>query len=97
MINDIHYLIRSQTDGKYLVARPQVEPNQKQTGYLLIFRESFEALSYLNTHAQEVANRFVVESISGSQLKNLLQRWGFQGIGLVEDPLLPKIEFLSHG
>ncbi len=96
MINDHSYLIRSQADGKYLVARPQVEQNQEQTGYLLIFRERFEALSYLNTHAQEVANRFAVESVSGTQLKNLLQRWGFKGIGLVKDPLLPKIEFLTH-
>ena len=96
MLSEIHYLIRSQTDGKYLVARPQLEKNKEQAGYLLLFRERFEALSYLNTHAQEVANRFAVESVSGTQLQSLLKRWGFNGLGLVEDPLLPKIEFLSH-
>lgn len=96
MLSDIHYLIRSQTDGKYLVARPQLEQNKEQAGYLLLFRERFEALSYLNTHGQEVAHHFAVESVSGSQLKSLLQRWGFNGLGLVEDPLLPKIEFLSR-
>ncbi len=97
MFSQIHYLIRSKIDGKYLTARPQVGEKETQTGYLLMFREHFDALSYINTHGAEVADRFAVESISGTQLKNLLQRWGFNGVGVVEDPLLPKIQFLSYG
>lgn len=97
MFSQIHYLIRSKIDGKYLTARPQVGEKETKTGYLLVFREHFDALSYINTHGAEVADRFAVESISGTQLKNLLQRWGFNGVGVVEDPLLPKIQFLSYG
>ncbi len=94
MFSQISYLIRSQVDGQYLVARPKADDSK--SGYLIMFREHFDALSYLNTHASDVAARFGVESVSGSQLKNLLQRWGFQGIALVEDPLVPKIQFLSQ-
>ncbi|MBZ8182471.1 hypothetical protein [Oscillatoria salina] len=96
MLSQIHYLIRSQTDGKYLAAQLHDE-NSPSAGYLLMFKEHFDALSYLNTHAGDIADRFAVESISGTQLKNLLQRWGFSGIGLVEDPLVPQIEFLKYG
>jgi hypothetical protein len=60
-----------------------------------MFHEHADALSYLNTHAANVAGRFGVESITGNQLKSLLQRWGFSGVGMVQDTLLPKIEFLS--
>ncbi|MEA5510719.1 hypothetical protein VB715_13175 [Crocosphaera sp. UHCC 0190] len=95
MLSQIHYLVRSKVDGKYLVARINQGEDQAPLSYLLVFQEHFEALSYLNTHGSEVSDRFVVESISGTQLKGVLQRWGFQGIGLVRDPLLPKIEFLS--
>jgi hypothetical protein len=49
----------------------------------------------LNAHAGDMADRFGVESISGSQLKGLLQRWGFNGVGIVQDPLVPNIEFLT--
>ncbi len=91
MFGQIHYLIRSRQDGKYLVARPKQHP----ATYLLIFREHFDALSYLNNHSGGLTDRFAVESLSGTQLKGLLQRWDYQGIGLVEDPLLPKIQFLS--
>jgi hypothetical protein len=95
MLSQIHYLVRSKVDGKYLVARINQEKEQAPLSYLLVFQEHFEALSYLNTHGSDVSDRFVVESISGTQLKGVLQRWGFQGIGLVQDPLLPKIEFFS--
>ncbi|MBR8827713.1 MAG: hypothetical protein DSM107014_07365 [Gomphosphaeria aponina SAG 52.96 = DSM 107014] len=95
MSNQIHHLIRSKIDGKYLTARVGVEQNDTETGYLLTFKEDFDALSYLNNHGADVANRFGVESISSIQLKSLLQRWGFKGIGLVQDPLLPRIEFFS--
>ncbi|WP_414543488.1 hypothetical protein [Nostoc sp. CCY0012] len=92
MLSEIFYLVRSPTDGRYLIARPDAE----SSGYLLLFREHFDALSYLNTHAAEVANRFAVESIPGTQLGNLLKRWGFSGVGIVTDPLLPKVEFMQH-
>ena len=61
----------------------------------LVFPENFEALSYLNTHGSDVSDRFIVESTSGTQLKTILERWDFQGIGLVKDPLVPRIEFMS--
>jgi hypothetical protein len=52
-------------------------------------------LSYVNTHAPDVASRFAVESVTGTQLKNQLQRWGFAGVGLVQEPLEPKIQFFK--
>lgn len=98
MFSQVYYLVRSKADGRYLVAHPHADAKQSETsGYLLMFRENFEALSYLNTHGPSIAQQFAVESIPGSQLKNLLQRWGFNGVGIVQDPLLPKIEFLSYG
>ncbi|MUH01339.1 hypothetical protein F7734_57350 [Scytonema sp. UIC 10036] len=93
MFSEVYYLLRSKADGRYLVARPN--PDNAST-YLLLFRENFDALSYLNTHAGEVANRFSVESLPGSQLGSLLQRWGFTGVGIVSDPLVPNIEFLQQ-
>ncbi len=94
MTNQIYYLLRSKLDGKYLAARI---PNQQgdQSNYLLVFKENFEALSYLNTHAQEYSDRFAVESVVNSQLKGIMKRWGFVGVGMVEDPLIPNIQFLS--
>jgi hypothetical protein len=92
MLSEVYYLVRSQADGRYLTARP----NAEASGYLLLFQENYDALSYLNTHAAEVANRFAVESIAGTQVGNLLKRWGFIGVGIVTDPLLPKVDFLQH-
>jgi hypothetical protein len=92
MLSDVYYLLRVKADGRYLTARP----NSEELGYLLLFRENFDALSYLNTHAAEVANSFAVESLPGSQISGLLKRWGFIGVAMVTDPLLPKIEFLQH-
>jgi hypothetical protein len=94
MFSQIYYVIRSRADGSYLAAHPNSSSNPADTGYLLMFRENFEALSYLNTHGASVADRFTVESVPGSQLKNLLKRWGFVGMGMVIDPLIPSIEFL---
>ncbi|NES21689.1 MAG: hypothetical protein F6K41_22855 [Symploca sp. SIO3E6] len=93
----IYYLILSRTDGRYLAAQINAETKQGGAGYLLMFQESYDALSYLNTHGADVAERFTVETVVGSQLKNLLQRWGYTGVGIVQDPLVPKIEFLSYG
>ena len=103
-MSQVFYLIRSRQDGQYLVARPTPSTNpsssgradQPDKGYLLMFQEHFDALSYLNTHGAGVADRFAVESIASTQLNGLLKRWGFVGIGVVKDPLLPQIEFLSH-
>lgn len=92
------YLLRSKSDGQYLVARPRPKDaegaQQPDAGFLLMFQEHYDALSYINTHGSEVADRFGVESIPGSQVGQILKRWGFNGIGLVQDPLLPRIEFL---
>ena len=97
MFAETYYLVRSRTDGQYLVANLKASSeNTASQGYLLIFREHFDALTYLNTHGKDIADRFAVESIPGSQLENLLKRWGFSGIGIVQDPILPKVEFLSR-
>jgi hypothetical protein len=96
MFAEIFYLLRSKVDGQYLVARPRAErADQKpDPGFLLMFKEYADALSYLNTHGSGVADRFAVESIPGSQLKALMNRWGFTGLGMVQDPLLPTVDFL---
>lgn len=92
MFTQIYYVLRSKLDGKYLVARIDNDDG-KQANYLLIFQENFEALTYLNTHASEYCDRFAIESITNSQLKGIMQRWGFIGVGLVEDPIIPRIQF----
>lgn len=97
MFSEIFYLLRSRADGQYLVARPHQADRSDQKpdpGFLLMFKEHADALSYLNTHGSGVANRFAVESIPGSQLKALISRWGFTGLGMVQDPLLPTVDFL---
>ncbi len=95
MLSQLYYIVRSKVDGKYLVAQINKAENEGSVSYLLVFSENFEALSYLNTHGSDVSDRFIVESTSGTQLKSILERWDFQGIGLVKDPLIPKIEFMS--
>lgn len=101
MLSQTFYLVRSKLDGSYLVAHPKPQSAKPDSpaadpGFLLMFREHFDALSYLNTHGAGVADRFAVESIPGTQLETLLKRWGFSGIGMVQDPLLPRVEFLSY-
>ncbi len=91
MLAATHYLLRSRTDGNYLVARPHGETGS----YLLLFREHADALSYLNAHAPDLRERFAVETLLGSQLSPLLQRWSFAGVGLVQDPLLPQVTFAT--
>jgi hypothetical protein len=92
-MSEVYYLVRSRSDGRYLAAHPNTD---EAVGYLLLFREHFDALSYLNTHADGLADRFSVESLANSQIKDLLKRWGFQGVALVSDPLLPRVEFLQQ-
>jgi len=95
MLSQINYVIRSLKDGKYLVARIRPEREQQEVSYLLVFKLDYEALSYINTHAADFRDRLSVESLSSKQLKALLNRWSYRGIGLVEDPLIPKISFLE--
>ncbi|RAQ45781.1 hypothetical protein B9S53_07010 [Arthrospira sp. O9.13F] len=92
MFSQVYYLLCSQKDGQYVAAHPN--PDLPES-YVLLFAEHFEALSYLNQHGAEVSDRFTVESISGSQIQSIVQRWGFSGLGMVKDPLIPTIEFLS--
>lgn len=93
MFTQVYYVIRSRADGQYLVAHPHQEAGP---GYLLTFSEHYDALSYLNTHGQGLIDHFAIESLPSAQLKGVLNRWSFTGLGLVKDPLLPKIEFLSQ-
>lgn len=98
MFSQSYYLIRSRTDGSYLAAYPKLsddQPRSPANGYILLFQEQFDALGYLNKFAGELSDRFTTESVSGSQLKPLLDRWGYQGFGMVKDPLIPTIEFLA--
>lgn len=95
MFSQTHYLLRSKTDGRYLVARIQPEEGQG-INYILVFKEHHEALSYLNTHAAEFADQFGVESVISSQLTAIMQRWGYKGIGIVEEPIEPRVKFLQQ-
>jgi hypothetical protein len=74
MFSQIYYLILSRADGRYLVAQPNSGDDSAGTSYLLMFREHFDALSYLNTHGSDVADRFAQDLrkyaiCSGSQLR----------------------------
>ncbi len=93
MFSQVYYIIRSRVDGKYLAAIPDPDGSDR---YLLLFKEDFDALSYLNKYASDLKDRLQVESIPSSQLSPILQRWGYSGIGLVGDPLLPRIEFMKR-
>jgi len=97
MISQTYYLVRSRADGQYLVARPHRNEGDRAStdpGFLLVFPEHADALSYLNTHARELADRFAVETTSSTQLEGVMKRWSFTGVGMVQDPLVPKVEFL---
>jgi hypothetical protein len=99
MISQLYYLLRSRTDGSYLVAHPQGKNGPDQpapTGFLLVFTADYDALSYLNVHAPEAKDRFAVETIAASSLKPLIGRWDFQGLGMVSDPRLPQVEFFNR-
>ena len=94
MLLQINYLIRSKKDGKYLVARLP-EKNGKEASYLLVFQQDYDALSYINTHGQAYSDRLTVETASPIQLKSLMERWNYDGFGIVKDPLMPDIEFVA--
>jgi hypothetical protein len=95
MLSQVYYVIRSRVDGNYLTANFSQGSSATKASYLLMFREHFEALSYLNTHASDLRDRFAVESVPGTQITGLMKRWGFAGVGIVQDPLIPQVEFLS--
>jgi len=94
MYSQIYYLLRSKQDGRHLAARPE-GPEAERT-FLLVFNADHEALSYISTHAPEARDRFSVESVPAYQLKGLLARWSFTGIGMVSDPIAPTVEFLQR-
>lgn len=94
MLLQINYLIRSKKDGKYLVARiPQ--SSGIEASYLLVFQQDYDALGYINAHAKSYSDRLSVETASPTQLKSLMQRWNYSGFGIVKDPLVPEIQFVS--
>ena len=93
MLLQINYLIRSKQDGKYLVAR--MPSGNIETSYLLVFQQDYDAMSYINTHGREFSDRLTVETASPMQLRSLMQRWNYDGFGIVKDPLLPEIQFVS--
>ncbi|WP_448562558.1 hypothetical protein [Trichothermofontia sp.] len=99
----MYYVLRSRRDGRYLVATvPGPDNTEGQTpvasnAFLLLFQEQAEALSYLNAHAPDLYQNFAVEGISQPQVKSTLNRMGFAGVGLVRDPLIPQVEFMTTG
>lgn len=98
MFSQTYYLIRSRIDGSYLAAYPTLKDDEARSpehGYILLFQEHFDALSYLNKYAAGVVDRFSVESQAGSQIAGVLNRWGYKGVGIVKDPLLPTVDFLA--
>lgn len=100
MVSQLYYLLRSRLDGSYLAAHPQgaspSRDNQPAAGFLLVFTADYDALSYLNAHAPDLGDKFAVETVTPTTLKPLLQRWGFQGLGMVQDPRVPQIEFFNR-
>ena len=94
MLLQINYLVRSKHDGKYLVARMPARSGI-EASYLLVFQHDYDAMSYINTHGQEYSDRLTVETASPIQLKGLMERWRYAGLGIVKDPLVPDIEFVS--
>lgn len=87
------YVVRSRTDGQYLVARLKGEEGQPPKPHLIVFGEHADALTYLNRHAPDLASQFAVESLTQPQLPGLLQRWSYDGVAIVEDAWLPRLKF----
>lgn len=95
-VAQLYYLLRAQADGRYLAARPRTEDATPSAGFLLVFKADYDALSYLNAHAPDLSEQFSVETITPANLKPLLSRWNFQGLGMVQDPRLPQIDFFNR-
>jgi hypothetical protein len=94
MLLQINYVIRSKKDGKYLIARLP-EADGLEATYLLVFQQDYDALSYINSHGKEFSDLLTVETVSPTQLKGMLKRWNYAGFGIVKDPLVPDIQFVS--
>lgn len=98
MLNTPYYLLRAKASGKYLVARPPTpgeHPEAPTNPFLLLFIADFDALSYLNAHAKDHADQFSVEYCDQTKIKGICDRWSYKGVGVVNDPLVPRVEFLS--
>jgi len=98
MLSTPYYLLRSKANSQYLVARPSAvgdHPEQPGNPFLMLFIADFDALSYLNTHAGEHAAQFSVEYCDRTQILNICDRWNYKGVGIVNDPLVPRVEFVS--
>lgn len=96
MLSETYYTLRAHQTGHYLSARPSFSAaGADQPGYVLLFNEHADALSYLNAHAADAASRLAVESVSSPQLKTIMKRWQFEGVALVKDPLVPEIDFMT--
>jgi hypothetical protein len=100
MVSQLYYVLRSRTDGQYLAARPKSPPlgsdQRPPADFLLVFTADYDALSYLNAHAPDLSGQFAVEPVTPSSLKPLLSRWNFQGMGLVQDPRIPQVDFFTR-
>jgi hypothetical protein len=99
MISQLYYLLRSRIDGSYLVAHPHGKGGagpSAPTGFLLVFTADYDALSYLNAHAPDLSDKFAVETVTASSLKPMINRWDFQGLGMVNDARLPEVEFFNR-
>jgi hypothetical protein len=92
MLSEFYYVVRSQTSGEYLVAHPAVDTAD---GFLLLFAADYDALSYVNAHGSGRGG--AVEMISSTALPTTLKRWELQGVGIVQDPLIPQVQFLRIG
>jgi hypothetical protein len=90
MFSQTYYVVRSQGTGQYLVARPAQD---NADGFLLLFSSDYDALSYLNTHAPGNQGMGKVEGIPSTSIRSTLDRWQLCGVGIVEDPLIPQIQF----
>lgn len=90
MFSQTYYVVRSQGTGEYLVAHPSED---SADGFLMLFSADYDALSYLNTHSQGNRTQGKVESIPATALRATLDRWQLRGVGIVEDPLIPRVQF----
>ncbi len=90
MLSQFYYVVRSETSGEYLVAHPSADAAD---GFLLLFSADYDALSYVNTHGSG-STGCAVEMIAATTLPATLNRWQLKGFGIVQDPLVPSIQFL---
>lgn len=89
-MSSTYFVVRSQTSGEYLIAHPSQDT---AVGYLLVFSNDYDALSYVNAHAQGSRGDGRVESIASTALRSTIDRWQLTGFGVVSDPLIPEVEF----